>query len=131
MPLSRNTTATSIMNTTIDARQPDTVYPQLSNNNKSDSNSSNNRANSNNSNNSEDDGEWVVKAPVKRHSRQRPSQRNNNENDNEEWNSPIEDEYEDDYMFYTEHELSKHAKATQLKNIRTHPGVPLAVRRKH
>ncbi|KAG0375452.1 hypothetical protein BGX24_009070 [Mortierella sp. AD032] len=116
--------------TTIDTRQSDTIYPQLSSNNMSDNNNSTNNMNNNSS---EDDGEWVVKAPVKRQPRRQASLQNDNNNGNENkgWNSFIEGEYEDDYMSYTEHELSKHVKATQLKNIRTHPGVPLAVRRKH
>ncbi|KAF8932081.1 hypothetical protein BGZ47_011565 [Haplosporangium gracile] len=82
--------------------------------------------------NGEDGGEWVVKASVKRQPRRRPSRHNNTINeDNENRNYSVEDDSEDEdgYMSWTEHELSKHVKATQLKNIRTHPGVPLVVRR--
>ncbi|KAF9900502.1 hypothetical protein EC991_007222 [Linnemannia zychae] len=127
------TTAASNMNTTTtDTRQPDTVYPQLSSNNSDNNNPNSNISSIDNSDNSEDDGEWVVKAPIKRQSRQQPRlQHNSNENESEGWNSIIEEEYNDDYMSYTEHELFKHVKATQLKNIRTHPGVPMALRRKH
>ncbi|KAF9137173.1 hypothetical protein BGX30_010487 [Mortierella sp. GBA39] len=83
--------------------------------------------------NGEDGGEWVVKASAKRQPRQRPSHHNNNaintENENRKYLVEGDSEEEDGYMSWTEHELSKHVKATQLKNIRTHPGVPLAVRR--
>lgn len=81
---------------------------------------------------SEDDGEWVVKASVKRQLRRRSSHHKiNAKEDNESQKYSFEDDSEDEdgYMSWTEHELSKHVKATQLKNIRTHPGVPLAVRR--
>ncbi|KAF9313652.1 hypothetical protein BGZ91_006204 [Linnemannia elongata] len=126
-----NTNATSTMNTTTDAYQPETVYPQ-SLNELNDENNSNNNLSLNNDNNSEDDGEWVVKATVKRQPRRRPSHHTNTiKDENETRNYSIEDDSEDEdgYMSWTEHELSKHVKATQLKNIRTHPGVPLAVRR--
>lgn len=128
----RNTNATSTMNTTTDARQPETVYPQSSNESNYDNNNSNNNLTLNNDNNSEGDGEWVVKATVKRQPRRRPSHHSNTINEeNETQNYSIEDDSDDEdgYMSWTEHELSKHVKATQLKNIRTHPGVPLAVRR--
>ncbi|KAF9547238.1 hypothetical protein EC957_008751 [Mortierella hygrophila] len=124
-----NTNITSVMN----ARQPETVYPQSSNESNDDNNSSNNNLILNNDNNSEDDGEWVVKASVKRQPRRRSSHHNNNaintENDNRNYLVEDDSNEEDGYMSWTEHELSKHVKATQLKNIRTHPGVPLAVRR--
>ncbi|KAF9129009.1 hypothetical protein BG015_004254 [Linnemannia schmuckeri] len=125
-----NTNATSTVNTTTDARQTVTVYPQSSNESNDDYRNNNNLTLTND--NSEDDGEWIVKASVKRQPRRRPSHQNNTINeDNEDRSYSIEDDSEDEdgYMSWTEHELSKHVKATQLKNIRTHPGVPLAVRR--
>lgn len=132
MGLFRNTNATSTINITADACQPETVYPQSLNESNDDNNNCNNNLTLNNDNNSEDDGEWVIKATVKRQPRRRPSHHSNTINEeNETRKYTIEDDSEDEdgYMSWTEHELSKHVKATQLKNIRTHPGVPLAVRR--
>lgn len=82
--------------------------------------------------NSDDDGEWVVKASVKWQPRRGPPHHNiysNEDNENRKYSIEDDSEDEDGYMSSTEHELSKHVKATQLKNIRTHPGVPLSVRR--
>ncbi|KAF9917953.1 hypothetical protein FBU30_000425 [Linnemannia zychae] len=108
-----------------------TVYP-YSNDSQESNNYSHNLTNDEQTDNDSDDGEWIVKTTVKRQSR-----RNNIDNsmsltdDNKNWKYSIEEsEDEDDgYMSFTEHELSKHSKATQLKNIRTHPGVPLHQRR--
>ncbi|KAG0203599.1 hypothetical protein BGX33_009021 [Mortierella sp. NVP41] len=136
-----NTNAPSTMNTT-DACQTVHAYTRIQSKDSQESNDNHHFTASSNkeqSFDSEDDGEWVVKSkPARRQPRRRPSHRNNNNTNNSNnddyelgWSYTNEDSEDDDdgYMSLTEHELSKHVKAMQLKNIRTHPGVPMVCRR--